>query len=344
MRRSFITILGGALTAAFLCLGGCSPTTAKLDDFGAVAKFSLKNQEGQTVSLKDLAGKTWVAAFIFTRCAGPCAQVSGHMAQLQQELARQEDVLLLSFTVDPEFDNPSVLKDYAARYGVDPKRWYFLTGDKKEVYDLIRGSFHLGVEESRGAEHKPGNEVTHSTKLALVDGNGRIRGYFDGTDAGQLKKLRQAVADLSPGEAMIRPENLPDLNAFLNGLSAVLLTAGYLAIKRHRVAAHKACMLAALVVSTTFLASYLYYHLVVKGGEPTRFTGEGWVRPIYFTVLLSHTVLAAAVAPLAVFTAYQGLRGNLARHVRVARWTWPLWLYVSVTGVVVYWMLYHLYP
>jgi uncharacterized membrane protein YozB (DUF420 family) len=143
---------------------------------------------------------------------------------------------------------------------------------------------------------------------------------------------------------MIHPEDLPDLNAFLNGLSAVLLTAGYLAIRGRRVAVHKTCMLTALLVSVCFLVSYLYYHLGVKGGEPTRFTGEGWVRPIYFAVLLSHTVLAAVTAPLALFTAYQGLRGNLARHVRVARWTLPIWFYVSITGVVVYWMLYHLYP
>jgi putative membrane protein len=91
------------------------------------------------------------------------------------------------------------------------------------------------------------------------------------------------------------------------------------------------------------LASYLYYHAIV-GGKPTGFTGEGWVRPVYFGILISHTILAAVVAPLALFTTYQGLRNNLARHVRIARWTLPLWLYVSITGVVVYWMLYHLYP
>jgi uncharacterized membrane protein YozB (DUF420 family) len=143
---------------------------------------------------------------------------------------------------------------------------------------------------------------------------------------------------------MIGPEELPDLNAFLNGLSAVLVTAGYLAIKGRRVALHKACMLTALGVSTAFLVSYIYYHFVVKGGKATEFTGEGWVRPAYYAVLYSHMILAAVVAPLALFTAYLGLRDKLARHVRLARWTLPIWLYVSVTGVVVYWMLYHLFP
>jgi uncharacterized membrane protein YozB (DUF420 family) len=103
-------------------------------------------------------------------------------------------------------------------------------------------------------------------------------------------------------------------------------------------------MLAALGVSALFLLSYLYYHFVVKGGQPTPFTGPTAVRRLYLAVLLSHTVLAVVVAPLALYTAYQGLRNRLARHVKVARWTLPIWLYVSVTGVVVYWMLYHLYP
>jgi uncharacterized membrane protein YozB (DUF420 family) len=143
---------------------------------------------------------------------------------------------------------------------------------------------------------------------------------------------------------MIGPEDLPSVNATLNGTSAVLLTLGYAAIRRRRVRLHQACMLTALGVSAAFLACYLYYHFVVKNGRPTPFTGEGWVRATYFAILLSHTVLAAVVAPLALATAYLGLRGRLVRHVRLARWALPIWLYVSVTGVVVYWMLYRLYP
>ena len=137
---------------------------------------------------------------------------------------------------------------------------------------------------------------------------------------------------------------LPAINASLNGLSAVALSVGYLAIRRRRVRVHKVCMLTALGVSTLFLTSYLYYHIAVQRGEPTPFAATGWIRPVYFAVLISHIFLAALVAPLALFVAYQGLRDRLDRHVRVARWTLPLWLYVSVTGVVVYWMLYHLYP
>jgi putative membrane protein len=139
---------------------------------------------------------------------------------------------------------------------------------------------------------------------------------------------------------MIHGEDLPGVNAILNASSAILLIAGYLAIRRRAVTLHKTCMLSALAVSAVFLSSYLYYHFVVKNGRPTPFTGEGWVRGVYFTILLSHTLLAIAVAPLALTTAYLGLRNKLLRHMRLARWTLPIWLYVSVTGVVVYWMLY----
>jgi uncharacterized membrane protein YozB (DUF420 family) len=148
---------------------------------------------------------------------------------------------------------------------------------------------------------------------------------------------------------MIGPNDLPSLNAALNTTCAVLLLAGYLAIRTRRIALHKACMLTALGVSAAFLASYLYYHFAVKSGEPTHFADRApdaprWVGLLYLAILLTHTLLAVVVAPLALFTAWQGLRGNFKRHVRIARWTLPIWLYVSVTGVVVYWMLYRLYP
>ena len=143
---------------------------------------------------------------------------------------------------------------------------------------------------------------------------------------------------------MIEPEDLPTVNAALNATSAVLLQAGYMAIRRRKIRIHKTCMLTALAVSTVFLASYLYYHLVVREGKPTRFAGQGEVRLLYFAVLLSHTVLAATVAPLAIITAYLGLRNRIDKHRRIAQWTLPIWLYVSMTGVEVYWMLYYLYP
>jgi putative membrane protein len=132
---------------------------------------------------------------------------------------------------------------------------------------------------------------------------------------------------------------LPTLNAVLNGTSALLLATGYLAIRRRRVRLHRACMATAFGTSVLFLASYLTYH--AQAGT-TRFTGQGWIRPLYFTLLGTHTVLAALIPPLAVVTLALAVRGRFVSHARLARWTLPTWLYVSVTGVAIYLMLYHL--
>ena len=134
---------------------------------------------------------------------------------------------------------------------------------------------------------------------------------------------------------------LPHLNACLNGTSAVLLITGYSFIRARNVAAHRACQIAALAVSLLFLASYLTYHY---HHGATRFQGTGIVRPIYFTILLSHTILAIVIVPLVILTFYRASRRDFMRHRRIARVTLPLWLYVSVTGVIVYLMLYQIYP
>ena len=132
---------------------------------------------------------------------------------------------------------------------------------------------------------------------------------------------------------------LPLLNACLNATSAALLSAGWVFIRRRRVTAHKTCMVSALLVSTAFLISYVTYH-ALAGSRP--FGGVGWIRAVYFPLLISHIVLAAVIVPLALTTVYRALRGDFARHRRIARFTLPIWLYVSVTGVLVYWMLYRL--
>jgi putative membrane protein len=132
----------------------------------------------------------------------------------------------------------------------------------------------------------------------------------------------------------------PALNATLNGASAILLTTGRVLIGRKRIALHRACMIAAFVTSSIFLASYLYYHAHVGS---VRFPGQGWVRPVYFGILISHTILAAAVVPLVLLSLNYGLRSRFDRHRKISRWTFPVWLYVSITGVVVYIMLYRIY-
>ncbi len=134
---------------------------------------------------------------------------------------------------------------------------------------------------------------------------------------------------------------LPHFNAVLNATSGLLLLAGFRFIQRRNVAAHRACMLAALGASVAFLISYLVYH---AHHGTTRFAGQGAVRPLYFFILTTHTILAALIVPLVIVTLRRALRADFRRHMRLARWTLPLWLYVSITGVIVYLMLYQLYP
>lgn len=133
---------------------------------------------------------------------------------------------------------------------------------------------------------------------------------------------------------------LPGVNASLNGLATLFLVAGFVFIRRRDIVRHRAMMLAAFATSVLFLVSYLTYHFNTQ--LVTRFMGEGAVRVVYFAILISHSVLAAIVPVLAVLTLYRGLKLKVELHRRIARWTLPLWLYVSVTGVVIYVMLYHL--
>lgn len=131
-----------------------------------------------------------------------------------------------------------------------------------------------------------------------------------------------------------------ELNASLNGLSAILLTNGFFMIRRGNIAAHKRSMISAFIASSLFLISYVVYHIRVGN---ILFQGQGWIRPVYFTLLISHIVLAIVILPLAIITLTRGLQSRFDKHRRIARWTLPLWLYVSVTGVIIYVMLYQVY-
>ncbi len=131
------------------------------------------------------------------------------------------------------------------------------------------------------------------------------------------------------------------LNATLNGTSAILLAAGYAAIRNGKMALHKRFMLSAFAVSTVFLISYLIYHYRVGH---VRFQGQGWIRPVYFALLISHTILAVVIVPLILITLRRAWLEKFDKHRIIARWTFPLWMYVSVTGVIVYLLLYQIYP
>jgi len=141
--------------------------------------------------------------------------------------------------------------------------------------------------------------------------------------------------------------DLPAVNACLNSLSTLLLTAGFVFIKRGNKTAHRNCMVGALVTSTAFLVCYLYYHYEMKrayGEAHTRFLDPAWFRPIYLIILFTHLVGAIAIVPLVLLTVSRAGRQQFELHKRIARWTWPIWMYVSVTGVVIYLLLYQIFP
>ncbi|MFA0739918.1 DUF420 domain-containing protein [Fervidibacter sacchari] len=140
---------------------------------------------------------------------------------------------------------------------------------------------------------------------------------------------------------MLTIHDLPTVNAILNATSGLLLICGYAFIRRRNIDAHKVCMLGAVFASALFLTSYGIYH---AHAGATKFAGTGWVRPLYFAILISHSALAALIVPMVLVTLFRALKGDFQRHRAIARWTLPIWLYVSVTGVLIYLMLYHLFP
>lgn len=163
---------------------GCSlnppdATNGKGGHAHPVPAFSLTERSGQTVTNESLKGKVWVASFVFTRCSGPCPSVTGTMAKLQKSLADVENFRLVTFTVDPERDDPQELANYAKNFSADPVRWLFLTGPEKEVRTLLNEGFKIEANRNPTAT-EVGKEFDHSTRLVLVDQNGNIRGYFDG--------------------------------------------------------------------------------------------------------------------------------------------------------------------
>ena len=158
-----------------------------VSSYGTVPTFQLTNQNGQPFGSGQLAGKIWIAYFIYTTCPGPCPMISGRMSELQKPLEKT-DVHLVSFSVDPEKDTPAVLRSYAERLQAEPGRWDFLTGAKSAIYKLSHDGFKLAVSDGSDAQGLP----VHSTRMVLVDRRGQIRGYYDATEPDAITKL---VAD-----------------------------------------------------------------------------------------------------------------------------------------------------
>lgn len=374
-------------------LGGTPEPGVKFEQI-TVPEFQLVSQEDKPITREDLLGKPWVASFIFTHCAGPCTTLTKTVMDLN---AATKDVPMhyVSFTVDPARDDPQQLAKYAEVYAANPERWLFLTGEKETIYDLIRGTFQLVVEEEPKNTAQIGFEFAHSTRLIHVDAEGKIAGTYKGEDPAEVAVLRRVllgqmetprknqyfkvVPENEEKEALevkttqiplekeiiIRAQNedaaevipavpekqlpawiarLPLTNAILNGAATILLVAGYIAIKSKHAHTHRNLMISAFVMSVLFLGFYLTYHFGMQyylGDASKKFTGTGWIRPVYYTILLTHVLLAMAVPVLALMTFYRAFKSQWDKHKAIAKITFPIWLYVSVTGVVIYGMLYH---
>lgn len=204
---------GDRLTRVFGRSGALNRTEGtleKLDVYGRVPEFSLTERSGRQLTLADLRGKVWVANFIYTQCTETCPIQTAQLARVQAEFAGEDDLRLVSITVDPERDTPQVLARYAERYGADPVRWLFLTGDKRAIYRLAKEGFSLGVvdpdDQAQTSRHLPvfgptpaqathGSKglVIHSARLVLVDRQARIRAYHLPNDEHSLQRLRHNV-------------------------------------------------------------------------------------------------------------------------------------------------------
>ena len=173
----------------------------ELRKLGDVPPFVFTDRSGRPVSNTDLQGKIWVADFIFTTCPGPCPLVTASMAKVQKATEHDPHIRLVTFTVDPQDDTPAVLAAYADKFGADPNRWFFLTGQQKPLYDLIENGFYQAVQDNRGHPLEDGQFiVTHSTRVVLVDENGVIRGFYDGINADGRADLLKGIKTLEKEE------------------------------------------------------------------------------------------------------------------------------------------------
>ena len=338
---SATVLVSSALVTVGLARSGPAAAPRAGQDLGdhgyELGSFRFTERSGRSVTEADLSDDVWIAAFIFTRCPISCPKISSVMKGLQGPLG-DAGVKLVSLSVDPDYDTPAVLTRYANGLGADPSRWWFLTGKQDEVVDLILNRFHLDVARNEGVEADPGAKaeaVRHSPRLVLVDRGNIVSGFFDSDDPESVKAL---VARATRKASWAR--GLPAVNATLNGTCALLLVIGWVMILTGRVRAHAACMISAVAVSAVFLGCYLLYHFQVGS---VSFQGTGGSKIVYLSILLSHTVLATlGVVPLVALTLTRAIRKDFHRHASIARVTFPIWLYVSITGVVIYWMLYQM--
>ena len=374
---------------------------------------------GGEFGLTNLPGKPWVVSFIFTRCITTCPQITLSMKTLHDRvIEKNPDVMFVTVTVDPDYDNETILRRYSETFSPNRERWKFLTGETEKVQDIIVNGFGIFIKENIGDARRPGMEVAHSNRVLLVNREGFPTGKFLGTNQDDISELagillgRKPFPSPSPplqfssssgpvdvqflpadsstqqagnnptsrkskdttaatsGTNVSSPEDrshsdnlitslrlanidrrlprwakkLPVANALLNSTAAVLLTLGWLAIRNGHREMHRNLMISAFVVSVVFLGCYLTSHWALKHytGERGRpFMGSSTSRTVYYFILWPHVVLASTVPVFAIRIFQHAAAERWDRHRALARVALPIWMYVSVTGVIIYGMLYH---
>lgn len=298
-----------------------------------VPDFKVVERDGATLARRDLLGDVWIVDFVFSRCPTACPAMNSAIFELRRKLP---EIKVLTLSVDPDHDTPQVLQAWVKTMGLEQAGWSWGSGVSEGEMQRIAQGFLQGAGRVEG-------KIVHSERFVLLDRYARIRGVFPVLDPGTFIRDPEALPRIEAEARKVLAEpaipvlKLPAVNACLNGGAGVLLIVGLLFIKSKRIGAHKACMLAALAASALFLASYLTTHHYL-GSTP--YQGQGAIRIVYFSILITHTILAALVVPLALVTVYRAFKESFEDHRKIARWTFPIWLYVSVTGVVIYFMLY----
>jgi protein SCO1/2/putative membrane protein len=344
---------------------------------GEIVNFTLTDQLGREVTKESLLGTPWVANFIFSRCHSHCPATLNELFHLQRRL-EDVDVKFVTITVDPQTDDVARMKELSKAFGADPERWLFLTGEPAEIQNVIMDGFKqpmssnpmllahsmnlMHVDEAgeiigqyRYHFQEPGAPDQFRVLEQVLEGEietpaeNRFKGgpqitmpEIEGpetTEAGDAAAARpvQPAADAVPAWV----ERLRTTNALLNGVATVLLLLGFTAILSGHIEVHKRLMLMAFGTSIAFLVCYLTYHGALKhftgvGHKP--YGGDESLLGAYRTILWSHIALAAITPILASITIYRGLAGLWDSHRRIARVTFPIWLYVSATGVIIYFM------
>ncbi len=342
------------------------PLPESADRFGDVPDFTFEDSQGKALTRADLLGQPWIAVPFFVRCKGPCPSVSRDIAERLIPALEGTPVRVISFSLDPEVDTAAELQEYADLFGADPERWLFVRSETEEQMHRFMNEGLLVPVVRDSTEAAPGLAITHATRMPVVDREGRVAGWYelrdpaqgeDGADLDEAERVltdryglivarARALAGLDYQWPLPGRSRLPLVNASLNGVAFLLLVAGLAAIVSGRKKLHEALMKAAFVVSAAFLSCYLYYHFAVLpiSGGPTKFNGEGAAKAAYLLMLLTHVVLAVVNLPMVLRVFWLAHKEDWDRHKRLARWTLPIWMYVSLTGVLVYLVLYPFNP